>query len=85
MYESEATPLLEENYRIGKRDYQHMYASELPLSFTQELYKIEANRKSVPASAGGNPIINLHESLFDGTAVRGKQRMQQAGLHRAGW
>ena len=51
----------------------------------QELYKIEANRKSVPASAGGNQIINLHESLFDGTAVRGKQRMQQAGLHRAGW
>ena len=84
-YESEATPLLEENYRIGKKDYQYMRTSELPLSFTQELYKTEANRKSVPASAGGSQITNLHESLFDGTAVRGEQRMQQAGLHRPGW
>ena len=47
-YESEATPLLEENYRIGKKDYQYMCTSELPLGFTQELHKTEANRKSVP-------------------------------------
>ena len=84
-YESEATPLLEENYRIGKKDYQYMRTSELPLSFTQELYKTEANRKSVPASAAGSQIINLRKSLFDGTAVRGKEGMRRAGLYRAGW
>ena len=62
-----------------------MCTSELPLGFTQELHKTEANRKSVPGSAAGSHIINLRESLFDGTAVRGKEGMRRAGLHRAGW
>ena len=47
-YESEAIPLLKENYRIGKKDYQYMCTSKLSLGFTQELCKTEANCESVP-------------------------------------
>ena len=84
MYESEAT-LFSRKTTGSEREIISTCASDLLLSFTQELYKTEANRKSVPASAGGSQITNLHESLFDGTAVRGEQGVQQAGLHRAGW